>query len=238
MADNKVNLKEVLTVGWWKENPVIFMFLGMCPVLGVTTSLTNAVGMTGAVIAVLMITNFLISLIRNICPSEVRIPVYITIIATVVTIIQMLMEAYLPELYNAMRVFIPLIVVNCIILGRAESFASSNGPIASIVDGLGMGLGFGFGLTAMAFVRELLGNGTLFGVRVLPEAFSIGGFVAPVGAFLTLGILAGSAMVIINRANDKKEAAEKERIEELKRIAAEKKAAKEAAAAVESGATA
>lgn len=221
-------LMKVFSAGIFKENPVFVLFLGMCPALGVTTSITNAIGMGVGVIFVLVLSNLIISLIRNIVPDEIRIPVFVVIIATLVTVLQMAMQAYTPALYESMKVFIPLIVVNCIILGRAEAFASSNGPIPSIIDGLGMGLGFTLGIFAIAFFRELLGTGALAGIQIFPAEFAIGAFTTAVGAFLTLGTLAGIAMVYSNKQNDKKEAAEKARIAELKKQAAAKKAAAEA----------
>ncbi|MEG0283517.1 MAG: electron transport complex subunit E [Erysipelotrichales bacterium] len=215
---------KIFTAGIFKENPIFVLFLGMCPALGVTTSVVNAIGMGVGVIFVLILSNVIISLIRNIVMDEIRIPVFIVIIATLVTLLQMLMQAYTAELYNSMKVFIPLIVVNCIILGRAEAFASQNGPIKSAIDGLGMGIGFMIGLVTIAFFRELLGTGAIAGFQIFPAKFAIAVFTGAVGAFLTLGILVGIIAVYVNRKTDLKEAIEKARIEELKRVAAAKKA--------------
>lgn len=179
---------KILLNGLIKENPTFMLFLGMCPTLATTTSAINGLSMGLATMAVLICTNFVISCIKNITPDMVRIPVFIVVIAAFVTILQMFMSAYAPDSINkALGIYIPLIVVNCIILGRAESFACKNTPIASIFDGIGIGLGFTCGLTLLGCVRELLGAGSLFGVTVLPETTNILLFVLPPGAFLTLG---------------------------------------------------
>ena len=179
---------KILLNGLIKENPTFMLFLGMCPTLATTTSAINGLSMGLATMAVLICTNFVISCIKNITPDMVRIPVFIVVIAAFVTILQMFMSAYAPDSINkALGIYIPLIVVNCIILGRAESFACKNTPIASIFDGIGIGLGFTCGLTLLGCVRELLGAGSLFGVAVLPETTNILLFVLPPGAFLTLG---------------------------------------------------
>ncbi len=183
------NIK-VLLNGLIKENPTFVLFLGMCPTLAITTSAVNGLSMGLATMAVLICTNFVISMIKSITPDKVRIPVFIVVIAAFVTILQMLMSAYAPDSINkALGIYIPLIVVNCIILGRAESFACKNTPVASIFDGIGIGLGFTLGLTILGCVRELLGAGSLFGVVILPETTNILMFVLPPGAFLTLGYL-------------------------------------------------
>jgi electron transport complex protein RnfE len=183
------NIK-VLLNGLIKENPTFVLFLGMCPTLATTTSAVNGLSMGLATMAVLICTNFVISMIKSITPDKVRIPVFIVVIAAFVTILQMLMSAYAPDSINkALGIYIPLIVVNCIILGRAESFACKNTPVASIFDGIGIGLGFTLGLTILGCVRELLGAGSLFGVAILPETTNILMFVLPPGAFLTLGYL-------------------------------------------------
>lgn len=164
--------------------------LGMCPTLAVTTSALNGLGMGVATMAVLIMSNFLISLLRKVIPDGVRMPVYIVIIASFVTIVEMLMHAYVTPLYNSLGIFIPLIVVNCIILGRAEAYASKNNPILSIFDGIGIGIGFTIGLTSIGIVRELLGNGTIFNFRVLPESYEpISIFILAPGAFLVLSLL-------------------------------------------------
>ena len=178
------NLK-VLASGIIKNNPTFVLVLGMCPTLGTTTSAENGFGMGVATMAVLILSNLVISLIKNLIPDKVRIPAFIVVIASFVTIISMLMQAYVPALYASLGVFIPLIVVNCIILGRAEAFASKNGPVASIFDGIGIGLGFTLSLTLVGAVREVLGSGAIFGVTdYMPLVFVL----AP-GAFIVLGYL-------------------------------------------------
>ena len=185
----------VLTAGIFKENPVFVLMLGLCPTLGVTSSAINGFSMGLAVIAVLACSNGLISLFKKFIPDEVRIPAFIMIIASLVTVVDMIMNAYTPDLYKVLGLFIPLIVVNCLILARAESFASKNTPIKSAVDGIGMGLGFTLALTALGIVREILGNGTLFGMSLF--GMSLFGasyqparlFILPPGAFLSLGFL-------------------------------------------------
>ena len=176
------------TKGLYKENPVFRLALGLCPTLAVTSSVENGVGMGVAATLVLVSSNFIISLVRNLVPKKIRIPIYIVVIATFVTIIEMLMQAYSPELYKALGIFVPLIVVNCIILGRAEAFASKNGVFYSVIDGIGMGIGFTLSLVIISAIRELLGNGSFYGFPVLPESYKpvIIMIMAP-GAFLTLG---------------------------------------------------
>lgn len=156
--------------GLVKENPTFVQMLGMCPTLAVTTSAVNGLGMGLTTTAVLMLSNTVISMLRKIIPDKVRIPAYIVIVASLVTIAQLLLEGFVPSLYDSLGIYIPLIVVNCIILGRAESFASKNGVLLSFFDGLGMGLGFTFGLTCIGIVRELLGAGQIFGFSVLPAS--------------------------------------------------------------------
>lgn len=181
---------ERLYNGIIKENPTFVLMLGMCPTLAVTTSAKNGLGMGLATMAVLILSNLLISLLRKIIPDGVRVPVYIIIIASFVTIIEMLMHAYVKPLYDSLGIFIPLIVVNCIIFGRAESYASKNGPILSIFDGVGIGLGFTIGLTTIGIVRELLGSGKIFGLQVMPKTYEpISIFVMAPGAFLILALL-------------------------------------------------
>ena len=175
--------------GFFKENPVLVLLLGMCPTLGVTTSAINGVGMGLAATAVLVASNAAISMMRKIIPSKIRIPAFIVVIASFVTIVGMVMEGYMPSLFKALGLFIPLIVVNCIILARAEAFASKNTVLASIFDGLGMGLGFTLALTILGSVRELLGAGSLFGWQ-LPFAYKPAiMMILPPGAFIALGIL-------------------------------------------------
>lgn len=180
------------TKGFIKENPVLVLLLGMCPSLATTTSVINAIGMGLSATAVLICSNAVISMLRKLIPQKVRIAAYIAIIAAFVTIVEMLLNAYLPALSEALGVFIPLIVVNCIILARAEAFASKNGVLASIVDGFSMGLGFTFALIIIATVREILGAGTWCGLHVLPGSYQPATmFILPAGGFLTLGIILG-----------------------------------------------
>ena len=176
--------------GLIKENPTFVLLLGMCPTLATTTSAINGLSMGLATMAVLVCTNFVISCIKRVTPDMVRIPVFIVVIAAFVTMLQMFMSAYAPDSINkSLGIFIPLIVVNCIILGRAESFAAKNTPVASLFDGLGIGLGFTCALPLLGMVRELLGAGSIFGIGLLPESTNILLFVLPPGAFVTLGYL-------------------------------------------------
>ena len=184
-----MNKLSIILKGIIKENPTFVLVLGMCPTLGTTTSAMNGMGMGVATMAVLIMSNFVISLIKNLSPDKVRIPAFIVVIASFVTIIQMLMEAYVPSLYASLGVFIPLIVVNCIILGRAEAFASKNTPIDSILDGVGIGLGFTLSLTVIGAVRELLGSGSVFGFSLGIADYMPLVFVLAPGAFLVLGYL-------------------------------------------------
>ena len=180
---------KILTNGIVKENPTFVLLLGMCPTLATTTSAINGLSMGLATMFVLICSNIVISLIKNLTPDKVRIPVFVVVIASFVTILQMCLKAYLPEINKSLGLFIPLIVVNCIILGRAEAFACKNGPVASLFDGVGIGLGFTLGLTLLGMVRELLGAGSLLGVALLPETYNILLFILPPGAFISLGYL-------------------------------------------------
>ena len=180
---------KILTNGIVKENPTFVLLLGMCPTLATTTSAINGLSMGLATMFVLICSNIVISLIKNLTPDKVRIPVFVVVIASCVTILQMCLKAYLPEINKSLGLFIPLIVVNCIILGRAEAFACKNGPVASLFDGVGIGLGFTLGLTLLGMVRELLGAGSLFGIALLPETYNILLFILPPGAFISLGYL-------------------------------------------------
>ncbi len=181
---------ERLYNGIIKENPTFVLMLGMCPTLAVTTSASNGFGMGVATMAVLIMSNLIISLLRKVIPGGVRVPVYIIIIASFVTIVELLMHAYMTFLYESLGIFIPLIVVNCIILGRAETYASKYGPFLSAFDGVGIGLGFTFGLTVIGMVRELIGNGTIFNTQIMPESYEpISIFVMAPGAFFVLSIL-------------------------------------------------
>lgn len=182
------NIK-VLVNGIIKENPTFVLLLGMCPTLGTTSSAINGMSMGLATMAVLIVSNLIISLIKKLIPDMVRIPSYIVVIASLVTVLQMLIKAYAPEVDKSLGLFIPLIVVNCIILGRAESFAAKNGPVASIFDGIGIGLGFTLGLTSLGAVRELLGTGAIFGQTLWGESYGMLMFVLAPGAFLVLGYL-------------------------------------------------
>lgn len=190
-----MNYLNIIKNGITKENPTFVLMLGMCPTLATTTSAINGMSMGLATMFVLICSNVVISLIKNLTPDMVRIPVFIVVIASFVTILQMVMQAYLPDIYASLGLFIPLIVVNCVILGRAEGFASKNGPVASLMDGIGIGLGFTIGLTLLGICREFLGNGSIFGLTLLPETYSMLMFVLPPGAFITLGFL----VAIVNK---------------------------------------
>ena len=175
--------------GLIKENPTFVLLLGMCPTLGTTSSALNGMSMGLAPTAVLICSNFIISLIKNLVPDMVRIPSFVVVIASLVTVLQMLIEAYAPAINESLGLFIPLIVVNCIILGRAEAFAAKNGAVESIFDGIGIGLGFTFALTLLGGVRELLGTGKIFSFTVFPENYGALVFVLAPGAFIALGYL-------------------------------------------------
>ena len=162
---------ERLYNGIIKENPTFVLVLGMCPTLAVTTAAINGIGMGLTTTVVLMMSNLFISLLRNVIPDKVRMPAYIVIVASFVTMVQLLLQGFIPSLYDALGIYIPLIVVNCIILGRAEAYASKNPPIPSLFDGMGMGLGFTLSITILAAFRELIGAGTVFGVQVMPKAY-------------------------------------------------------------------
>ena len=181
---------ERLYNGIWKENPIFVQMLGLCPTLAVTTSAMNGLGMGLSSTVVLVAANFIISLMRSIIPGRVRLPGEIVVVASLVTIVDMLMEGFTPDLYSALGIYIPLIVVNCIILGRAEAYAGKHGPIPSLFDGIGMGLGFTVGLTLIGMFRELIGAGTLFGIQVMPSAYEpVNIFIMAPGAFLVLAML-------------------------------------------------
>jgi electron transport complex protein RnfE len=184
-----MNYIKILNNGIVKENPTFVLLLGMCPTLATTTSALNGLSMGVATMAVLICTNFVISCIKSVTPDKVRIPVFVVVIAAFVTVLQLIVKAYLPDIDKSLGIFIPLIVVNCIILGRAEAFACKQSPVASIFDGIGIGLGFTLALTMLGMVRELLGTGSLFGATILPESGNILLFVLPPGAFITLGLL-------------------------------------------------
>ena len=192
MSNNKLSL---ILKGIIKENPTFVLVLGMCPTLGTTTSAINGLGMGVATMAVLILSNMFIAMIKNLIPDKVRIPAIIVVIASFVTVVDMLMQAFVPSLYSALGVFIPLIVVNCIILGRAEAFASKNGVIDSALDGVGIGLGFTLSLTTIGCVREILGSGSVFGLSLGIADYMPLVFVLAPGGFLVLGFL----MVLFNK---------------------------------------
>ena len=194
MAD-KLNKLKTFTNGFLRENPLLVLNIGLCSSLGVTTSIFNGIGMGIGMTFVLVMSEIVISIFRKLIPSAIRLPIFITVIAAFTTIVQLVLNAYVESLYNALGVFIPLIIVNCIIMGRVEAFASKNKVGDSILDGLGMGIGYTIVLVAISLIRELLGGGTLFAgtalkVEVLPEAFRIGIFNSAPGGFLVFGILA------------------------------------------------
>lgn len=195
-----MNPIKIIKNGIIDENPTFVQVIGMCPTLAVTSSATNGVGMGLSTTAVLICSNFVISLIRKIIPDSVRIPCYIVVIASFVTIVQMLLKGFVPSLNASLGVYIPLIVVNCLILARAEAYAGKNGSIASLFDGVGMGLGFTLALTILGAVRELLGNGSVFGLTLLPETCKTLLMILPPGAFFTLAFL----MVLVNLVKNRK----------------------------------
>ena len=190
-----MNYINIIKNGIIKENPTFVLMLGMCPTLATTTSAINGLSMGLATMFVLICSNVVISLIKKLTPDMVRIPVFIVVIASFVTILQMVMQAYVPDVYAELGLFIPLIVVNCVILGRAEAFAAKNSTGASLMDGIGIGLGFTLGLTLLGICRELLGAGSFFGFTLLPETYNMLMFVLPPGAFITLGFL----VAIVNK---------------------------------------
>ncbi|MCT4562806.1 MAG: electron transport complex subunit E [Maledivibacter sp.] len=190
-----------LTNGLFKENPIFFQLLGMCPTLAVTTSAKNGLGMGLASTAVLICSNMAISLLRKVVPSKIRIPIFIVVIATFVTMVGMAMEGYMPALFSSLGIFIPLIVVNCLILARAEAYASKNGVVGSLFDGLGMGLGFTWALTLLGSVRELFGAGSIFGFSIFGAAYKPALImILPPGAFLALAILLAINNVIKSKS--------------------------------------
>ena len=190
-----MNYFKIITNGIIKENPTFVLLLGMCPTLATTTSSINGMSMGLATMFVLVCSNIVVSLIKSLTPDKVRIPVFVVVIASFVTILQMCLKAYLPEINKSLGLFIPLIVVNCIILGRAEAFACKNGPVASLCDDIGLGLGFTLGLTLLGTVREFFGAGSIFGFTLLPETYNVLLFILPPGAFISLGYL----IAIVNK---------------------------------------
>ena len=211
----KYNYLKQLKSGILDQNPTLVQLLGMCPTLATTTSLKNAFGMGMAATAVLICSNVFISLLRKFIPKQVRIAAYIVIVSGFVTAVELLMRTYMVSLYRSLGLFIPLIVVNCIILARAEAFASKNPPLPSAMDGLSMGLGFTFALCILGTVRELLGSGSLLGHRILPEAYpDMVIFILPAGAFLTLGFTIAAVQKIKNTVEEKKRRAAEDGKEE------------------------
>ena len=206
---SKRNLKGVFVNGIFNENPVFRLVLGTCPTIAVTTSVTNGIGMGLAATLVLLGSNIVVSSLRNFIPNKVRIPAYVVVICTFVTMIQLLMQAFIPSLYNALGIFLPLIVVNCIILARAEAFAGKNPVMASAFDGLGMGLGFTLSLILIASFREILGNGSILGFQILGSGFEpVLLFVLAPGGFLAFGLILGIINGIGNKRQSKKTARE------------------------------
>ena len=207
MPNKKVRMSTIFLNGIITENPTFRLVLGMCPTLAVTTAAINGVGMGLAATMVLIGSNVVISLLRNIIPDKVRIPCFIVVICSFVTIVQMLMQAYVQDLYARLGMFIPLIVVNCIILARAEAFACKNGVLASAIDGLGMGLGFTLSLTIIASIRELIGSGKIFGIDVFGGGYEpMLLMILPAGGFITLGLLLGILNSVTAKSAMKKEA--------------------------------
>lgn len=190
---------KIFSAGFFKDNPVLIQLLGCCSVLAISVTVKGSLGMGAALTFVLVCSNIVISLLRHIIPGRVRIPCFIVVIATFVTLVEMIVEAYLPDLYKALGVFLPLIVVNCIVLGRAEMFASKRGTLDSLLDGLGMGLGYTMVIVAMAVVRELIGNGTFWDIRIIPEGYQIGIISQTPGGFLIFGI----AIAVIVKINER-----------------------------------
>lgn len=201
MSNSKLN---ILTKGFFKENPTLILVLGCCPTLAVTTSVTNALGMGAATTFVLLMSNMLISALKNVIPDKVRIPSYIVIIATFVSMIDLLIQGFLPSLSASLGVFIPLIVVNCIVLGRAEAFANKNTVFDSMLDGLGMGIGFTIALTLIGGIREILGAGSFLGYQFIPSEYNMLIFVLAPGAFLVFGFVMAAVRFIVNKREEKK----------------------------------
>ena len=194
---------KILVNGLFKENPVLILMLGCCSVLAVSVTVLGSLGMGAALTFVLVGSNMVISALRKVIPDKIRIPCYIVVIATFVTLVQMVVEAFMKPLYDTLGIFLPLIVVNCIVLGRAEMFASKNGVIDSLFDGLGMGLGYTMVLTAMAVIRELLGAGTLLGYRIIPEGFQVGIASKTPGGFFTYGLMMAILVYVMSKRGKK-----------------------------------
>lgn len=194
-----MNKLKIILNGIVKENPTLVLLLGMCPTLGTTSSAMNGLGMGLATTFVLFCSNSVISLIKNLIPNTVRIPAFIVVIATFTSVVQILLQAYVPSLYAALGIFLPLIVVNCIVLGRAEAFAAKNSVLDSALDGIGMGLGFTLALTLLGSIRELLGKGSIFDLTILPSDYGILVFILAPGAFLALGMVIATKNYFSNR---------------------------------------
>jgi electron transport complex protein RnfE len=201
MSNSKLN---ILTKGFFKENPTLILVLGCCPTLAVTTSVTNALGMGAATTFVLLMSNIIISALKNVIPDKVRIPSYIVIIATFVSMIDLLIQGFLPSLSASLGVFIPLIVVNCIVLGRAEAFANKNSVVDSILDGLGMGIGFTIALVLIGGIREILGAGSFLGYQFIPSEYNMLIFVLAPGAFIVFGFVMAAVRYFVNKSEEKK----------------------------------
>ena len=206
-SEKKLNFGSCIFNGIITENPILILMIGMCPTLAVTTSVSNAIGMGLSTTTVLIASNAIISLVRNITPNRVRIPIYIVIVASFVTLVEFIIKAYFPLLNEALGIYIPLIVVNCIILGRAEAFAGKNNVLLSIGDGIGMGLGFTLGIVLISAIRELIGSGAIYGHTIIKEEFRASLFVLPPGAFLVLSFLTAIQNKLkLPSASNKKEA--------------------------------
>ena len=199
-----MELSKVLSNGMFRNNPIFMQLIGLCSTLAVTNTLTNAIAMGVAVTFVLIMSNTVVSALRKVIPDKVRIPAFIVVIATFVTLVEMVLHAYAPPIYEALGIFLPLIVVNCCILGEAEGFAYQNKVIPSLIDGLGTGLGYTIAVVCMGFVRELFGSGELLGTRIFPESYpGIGFLVAPAGAFILLGFLIAAFRNIMKKREEK-----------------------------------
>ena len=206
MAKDKISPKKILKDGFFDQNPIFVQLLGMCSTLAVSTTVVNGIGMGLSVTFVLVLSNLFISLLRKFIPPQIRIASYIVIIAGFVTVVDMLLQAYVPSLAGSLGLFIPLIVVNCVILARAESFASKHGPLPSVLDGFAVGGGFTVALIVISAIREFLGNGTLLGFKITPESFSPAVLmVSPVGGFLVLGCLIAGAQWLRDRKKRKED---------------------------------
>jgi len=215
-----MNILRKIFSGIWTNNPVLILLLGFCPVLAVSTTVIDAIGMSFSALFVLVASNLVISLIRKFTPNKMRIPVFVVIIGSFVTMVDLITYAYFSSLHKSLGVFIPLIVVNCIVFGRAEAFASKNGLLDSLWDGIGMGLGFAFTIVVLAAVREIIGNGTFLGIELFGKSYMpVIIAILPPGAFLTIGLMLGGMNrinIVLNEKKKMKEKAEKEKAKQLK----------------------